>query len=66
MLVLQRNVGDQIRIGTDIVVTVLKTARGKVSLGIQAPADCHITRAELVALLTSAGTTVASAAATSV
>ncbi|MGC1274974.1 MAG: carbon storage regulator [Planctomycetaceae bacterium] len=56
MLVLQRKVGEQVRIGTDIVVTVLRTACGKVSLGIQAPPDYRIRRSELLSLLGS-GTT---------
>ena len=54
MLVLQRKVGEQIRIGTDVVVTVLRTACGKVSLGIQAPPHCAIRREELISMLTSA------------
>ena len=48
MLVLQRKVGEQVRIGKDVVVTVVKTACGKVSLGIQAPPHSRITRAELL------------------
>lgn len=55
MLVLQRKVGEQVRIGTDIVVTVLRTACGKVSLGIQAPPGYRIRRSEIISLLTSAG-----------
>ena len=55
MLVLQRKVGEQVRIGKDVVVTVLRTACGKVSLGIQAPAHCQIRRSELLSLLTAAG-----------
>ena len=54
MLVLQRGVGEQIRIGKDVVVTVLGTACGKVKLGIQAPAGCRIRRKELLELLASA------------
>ncbi|MBA3314211.1 MAG: carbon storage regulator [Planctomycetaceae bacterium] len=54
MLVLQRKVGEQIRIGTDIVVTVLRSACGKVSFGIQAPPHCVIRREELMDMLTSA------------
>lgn len=53
MLVLQRKVGEQVRIGTDIVVTVLRTACGKVSLGIQAPAGYRIRRSELLNLIAS-------------
>lgn len=54
MLVLQRKVGEQIRIGADIVVTVLRSARGKVSLGVQAPPHCKVRREELLSLLTTA------------
>jgi len=46
MLVLQRKAGEQVRIGNDVVVTVLKTASGKVSLGIQAPQHRRISRPE--------------------
>jgi carbon storage regulator len=55
MLVLQRKVGEQVRIGKDVVVTVLRTTCGKVSLGIQAPADYQIRRGELLSLLASVG-----------
>ena len=48
MLVLQRKVGEQVRIGKDVVVTVLRTACGKVSLGIQAPPHYRIRRSELL------------------
>lgn len=62
MLVLQRKVGEQVRIGTDVVVTVLRSACGKVSLGIQAPPHIEIRREELLSLLTTAvgGNTVSS------
>ena len=53
MLVLQRRAGEQVRIGKDVVVTVLKTACGKVSLGIQAPDGYRICRSEILSLLTS-------------
>ncbi len=51
MLVLQRTAGEQIRIGKDVVVTVLRTACGKVSLGIQAPPHLRICRSELLELI---------------
>ncbi len=51
MLVLQRKVGEQVRIGEDVVVTVLRTACGKVSLGIQAPPHDRICRGELLSLV---------------
>ena len=51
MLVLSRKKGEQIRIGNDIVITVHRLSGNRVSLGIEAPADCRITRAELKTLL---------------
>lgn len=51
MLVLSRKKGEQIRIGNDIVITVHRLSGNRVSLGIEAPAHCRITRAELKTLL---------------
>lgn len=51
MLVLSRKKGEQIRIGDDIVITVQRLSGNRVSLGIEAPANCRITRGELLALL---------------
>jgi carbon storage regulator len=48
MLVLTRRAGEAILIGDDIVVHVLRTERGSVSLGIEAPKHVHILRDELV------------------
>ena len=47
MLVLSRKVGEKILIGDKIVVTVVKVCKGRVSLGIDAPAELTILRAEL-------------------
>ena len=47
MLVLSRKVGDTIRIGNNIVITVTRLNRDKVRLGIVAPSDVHIIRGEL-------------------
>lgn len=47
MLVLSRKAGEQILIGTDIVVTVNRIDGNRVSLGIQAPSDVRIVRQEL-------------------
>lgn len=47
MLVLSRKQGEQIRIGDNIVVTVHRLSGNRVSLGIEAPADCKIMRGEL-------------------
>ena len=47
MLVLSRKLGEKIRIGDDIVVTLLKTQGNTVRLGIEAPAHVRVLRAEL-------------------
>ena len=47
MLVLTRKVGEKIWIGEDICLTVVQVDRGKVRLGIEAPKDVNIRRAEL-------------------
>lgn len=49
MLVLSRKQGEQIRIGDNIVITVQRLSGNRVSLGIEAPADCKIMRGELEA-----------------
>jgi len=51
MLVLSRKQGEQIRIGDNIVITVQRLSGNRVSLGIEAPADCKIMRGELEAVL---------------
>ncbi len=48
MLVLSRKVGSSIRIGNDIVLTVVKIDRNQVRLGIEAPLNVTIIRQELV------------------
>jgi carbon storage regulator len=47
MLVLSRKRGEAIRIHDDIVVTVVQLGRGRVQLGIQAPADVTVNREEV-------------------
>jgi carbon storage regulator len=47
MLILARSVEERIFIGDDIVVTVLEIGRGRVRLGIDAPPDVAIVRAEI-------------------
>lgn len=54
MLVLSRKQGEQIRIGDNIVITVQRLSGNRVSLGIEAPADCKIMRGELESLLEAA------------
>ena len=47
MLILGRKTGEQIRIGEDIVVTVVKVDRSYVKVGITAPAGTRNLRGEL-------------------
>ncbi|MEX0712998.1 MAG: carbon storage regulator [Pirellulales bacterium] len=47
MLVLSRKPEQQIQIGNDIVVTILKVRGSKVSVGIHAPGQVRILRAEV-------------------
>lgn len=48
MLVLTRKSEESIRIGEDIVIKVIRTGKGTVKLGIDAPADVRVLRGELV------------------
>jgi carbon storage regulator len=48
MLVLSRKAGEQIRIGSDIVITVLEVIGQRVRIGIDAPGNVRILREELV------------------
>ena len=48
MLVLTRKAAETIRIGNDIVIKVIKTAKGTVKIGIEAPASIRVMRGELV------------------
>jgi len=47
MLVLSRKEGEQIKIGDDITVTVIRTGRDRIRLGVDAPPDVQILREEL-------------------
>ena len=47
MLVLTRKPGEQITIGNDITITVVEVAGNRIRLGIDAPGDVRILRAEL-------------------
>lgn len=51
MLVLTRKKNEVIQIGHQIVVKVISTGRGKVKLGIDAPANIRVLRAELASLV---------------
>jgi carbon storage regulator len=47
MLVLSRKVQEGIWVGGNVYITVLSISRGRVKLGIDAPADVHVERSEL-------------------
>ena len=47
MLVLTRKSDESIRIGEDVVIKVIRTGKGTVKLGIDAPADVRVLRGEL-------------------
>jgi carbon storage regulator len=49
MLVLSRKLSQQILIGHDIAITIVKIEGNQVRLGIEAPPDVSILRQELVA-----------------
>jgi carbon storage regulator len=48
VLTLSRRRGESIAIGPDVVVTVVRAARGQVQLSIAAPRDVPILRGELL------------------
>jgi len=47
MLVLTRKENEKIRIGNDIILTVVRTSGDRVRIGIEAPSDITILRDEL-------------------
>lgn len=47
MLVLSRKIGEEIKIGNSVTVTILGYDRGVVRLGIQAPRDVQVHRKEI-------------------
>ncbi|MDP8238191.1 MAG: carbon storage regulator CsrA [Candidatus Hatepunaea meridiana] len=47
MLVLTRKSGEKIRIGNDIIITVLDNQAGQVKIGINAPLDIPVYREEI-------------------
>lgn len=48
MLVLTRKLMERLYIGNDVCVTVVRLEGGQVRLGIEAPRDVSVVRAELV------------------
>lgn len=53
MLVLTRKEGEKVRIGDDIVVTVVDIDRNRIRLGIEAPRDISVNREEVTARIAS-------------
>lgn len=49
MLVLSRRVGEKLLIGDDVVVTVIEVRSDGVRLGIEAPREIRVHRAEVIA-----------------
>lgn len=47
MLVLSRKQGEGIRIGGSVVVRIVRTGKGSVRIGVEAPAEIEIARDEL-------------------
>lgn len=47
MLVLTRKVGESFRIGSNVIISVIKSASGQVKLGITAPSSVSIYREEI-------------------
>lgn len=56
MLVLTRKKGETIRIGGDIVVTVVDIGQGKVRIGVEAPKTVPVDRSEVHEARTAAKT----------
>jgi carbon storage regulator len=48
MLVLTRKKSEMIHIGDHIVIKVISTGRGKVKIGIEAPGEVRVMRAEML------------------
>lgn len=55
MLVLNRKTGEKIHVGDDITITVLEVQGNRVRIGIDAPLDVAILRAELQNTVTAGG-----------
>ena len=52
MLVLSRRVGERLMIGDDIVITVIDVRSDGVRIGIDAPREVRVTRAEIYEAVT--------------
>ena len=47
MLVLTRKTGERIQVGANIVIRVIRTGKGSVRLGIEAPRGISVVRSEI-------------------
>lgn len=47
MLILSRRVGESVRVGNDIIITVIRLQTGQVSVGIDAPKNVPVHRQEV-------------------
>ena len=52
MLVLSRRVNEEIHIGDNVIVKVVRLRKGQVGLGIIAPRDVSVVRGELIVIET--------------
>ncbi|HEY1600906.1 MAG TPA: carbon storage regulator CsrA [Pirellulales bacterium] len=66
MLVLTRKSGQAIRIGESVTITVVQLGRGRVRIGIDAPAEVPVHRGEIHERIQQADGAMASAKATSI
>jgi len=48
MLVLSRKLGQHVKVGSDIRITIVKIDRNSVRIGIEAPGDVTVYREEIV------------------
>jgi carbon storage regulator len=55
MLVLSRKLSQQIMIGSDVKITIVKIERNQVRIGIEAPDEVAILRGELIDNFTTTG-----------
>lgn len=48
MLILTRKVNEQIAIGDNIIISLIRDGHGRIKIGVQAPKDVIVVRAELL------------------
>lgn len=66
MLVLSRRVGERLMIGDDVVITVIDVRSDGVRIGIDAPREIRVTRAEIYEAVTESNREAAAADDTAV